>query len=151
MIKNIEKAFKLSVPFGIVLVALILVCVVLIIIAMWKIFEKTNIPGYIALIPIYNLYVLFNLVWNKLNFYITIVLFILSNTIDLVFEDMSNPFILVISLLITFASLIHKIELCNRISHCFSHKAGYTIGILFLPMVFLLILGLNKDEFKKVE
>lgn len=151
MLKNIQKAFELSIPFGIVLVSLIAISCVLIIIAMWKIFEKANIPKYIALIPIYNLYVLFNLVWNKLNFYITVVLFIVSNVIDLVFEDMSNTVILVISLLVTIASLIHKIELCSRISHCFSHKVGYTIGILLLPMVFLLILGLNNDEFKKVE
>ena len=69
----------------------------------------------------------------------------------LVFEEIPNVFILVVSLTISIVSLIHTIELCNRISHSFNHKVGYTIGLLFLPAVFLLILGLKSDEYKKVE
>lgn len=34
MLKNLKKAFEISVPFGIVFVALIVICCVLIIIAM---------------------------------------------------------------------------------------------------------------------
>lgn len=151
MLKNLKKAFEISVPFGIVFVALIVICCVLIIIAMWKIFEKANLPGYYAVIPVYNVYVLFKLVWNEFNFYFSVVLLILSTILDLVFEEIPNVFILVVSLTISIVSLIHTIELCNRISHSFNHKVGYTIGLLFLPAVFLLILGLKSDEYKKAE
>ena len=78
-------------------------------------------------------------------------LLILSTILDLVFEEIPNVFILVVSLTISIVSLIHTIELCNRISHSFNHKVGYTIGLLFLPAIFLLILGLKSDEYKKVE
>ncbi len=151
MLKILKKAFEVSVPSGIVSVALIVICCVLIIIAMLKIFEKANLPGYYAIIPVYNVYVLFKLVWNEFNFYFSVVLLILSNILELAFEEIPNVFILVVSLIISIASLIHTIELCKRISRSFNHKVGYTIGLLFLPAVFLLILGLNSDEYKKTE
>ena len=98
MLKNLKKAFEISVPFGIVFVALIVICCVLIIIAMWKIFEKANLPGYYAVIPVYNVYVLFKLVWNEFNFYFSVVLLILSTILDLVFEEIPNVFILFVIL-----------------------------------------------------
>ena len=35
------------------------------IIAMWKIFEKAGEPGWAAIIPFYNLYVLFKITWGN--------------------------------------------------------------------------------------
>jgi len=38
---------------------------VLAIIALWKIFEKAGEPGWAAIIPFYNLYVLFKITWGN--------------------------------------------------------------------------------------
>ena len=36
---------------------------VLAIIAMWKMFEKAGEPGWAAIVPFYNIYVLFKITW----------------------------------------------------------------------------------------
>ncbi|MEZ4508200.1 MAG: DUF5684 domain-containing protein [Eubacteriales bacterium] len=37
---------------------------VLAIVALWKIFEKAGEPGWAAIIPFYNAYVLFKITWG---------------------------------------------------------------------------------------
>ena len=47
---------------GIGFIVVILLVVVFMIAAMWKIFEKAGQPGWAAIVPIYNLYVLLKIV-----------------------------------------------------------------------------------------
>lgn len=42
-----------------------LIMCVLMVICMWKIFEKADEPGWAALVPFYNAYVLFKITWGN--------------------------------------------------------------------------------------
>lgn len=104
------------------LVSLIsLVLVVLVIVAVWKIFEKAGEPGWKALIPFYNIYTEYKMFWgNGWLFLLTLV-----------------P---VVNVVVTFMML-------HKMSKAFGHGIGFTLGLIFLPYIFMMILGFNSDEY----
>ena len=48
---------------------------------------------------------------------------------------------------IPIVGLIMYIIRNKRTSHAFGHGAGFTLGLIFLPNIFTMILGFNEDEF----
>lgn len=87
----------------------------LIIASMWKIYDKAGKPGWAALIPIYNLVVLLEIVgkpvWWILLFFIPIV------------------------------NIVIAIMVYHALSLSFGQGAGFTVGLLFLGIVFFPILA----------
>ena len=59
--------------------------------------------------------------------------------------------LILFSLVIAILGLVVLIMLYNRMSKSFGHDIGFTIGLIFLPNIFLLILGFNKDKYKKIK
>jgi hypothetical protein len=80
-----------------------------IIISMWKIFEKAGKPGWAAIIPIYNLIVLLEIV--------------------------GKPVWWIILLLIPFVNFIVMIFLAHLLSKSFGKDVVMTILLIFLPFV----------------
>ena len=94
---------------------------VLIIVANWKIFEKAGEPGWKAIIPFYNIYTEFKLFWG-------------------------NGWLFLLEL-IPIVNIVVAIILLSKMSKSFGHGAGYTVGLLFLPYVFLPMLGFGGDTY----
>jgi hypothetical protein len=90
-------------------------------IAMWKIYTKAGKPGWAVLIPIYNLYILLEIVgrpwWWLLLFFVPLV----------------N---VVVAVLIPF-----------DLAKSFGKGAGFGLGLIFLNMIFILILGFGSAEY----
>lgn len=99
-----------------------LLLVVLIIVAIWKIFEKAGEPGWKAIIPLYNVYTEYKIFWG-------------------------NGWLCLLTL-IPIVNIVVTIILYSKISKAFGHGAGFTVGLLFLPYVFLTMLGFNGDEYQ---
>lgn len=98
-----------------------LIIVVLVIVAVWKIFEKADEPGWKALIPFYNIYTEYKMFWgNGWLFLLTLV-----------------P---LVNIVVTFMML-------HKMSKAFGHGIGFTLGLIFLPYIFMMILGFNSDEY----
>ncbi len=89
--------------------------VILIIAAMWKVFEKAGQPGWAAIIPIYNLYIMTKIA--------------------------GKPGWWVIMFLIPFVNLIFAIWLYNMVSKSFGKDEGFTAGLVILGFIFWPILG----------
>ncbi|MBQ2659960.1 hypothetical protein IJF86_00840 [Candidatus Saccharibacteria bacterium] len=145
---------------GGVLATMYLVCLlislavyVLIIIAEWKIFTKAGEKGWKSLIPFYNLYIVFKLFWETKWFWITIgVTFgasLLASCMASI--DGAAGFVSLLTFGGSVFSIIVSIMLTHRMSKSFGHGAGFTCGLIFLPVIFTLILGFNKDKYKKVK
>lgn len=94
----------------------------------WIIFKKAGKPGWACLVPIYNIIVLFDIVkkpgWWFIMFFIPI------------------------------ANIIFLVKLTHALSVAFGKGIGFTIGLLFLGVIFYPILAfsdakyvLNKDDF----
>ncbi|MDE5910404.1 MAG: hypothetical protein K2H52_17010 [Lachnospiraceae bacterium] len=99
----------------------VLAILVLTLIAMWKIFVKAGKPGWACLIPFYSQYCLFDIAWGSGWLFL------------LTFVPCVNFVIMII--------------LNLKLAKAFGKGTGFGIGLVFLPTIFTLILGLSKDEY----
>lgn len=104
-----------AVDAGILFFLVYLGIIIVLIAGLWKVFTKAGQPGWAAIIPIYNIYIMTKIAgkewWWMLLFFIPCV----------------N---IVISLLLALA-----------IAENFGKSAGFGIGLWLLPMIFYPILG----------
>jgi hypothetical protein len=99
-----------------------LLIAVILIAAMWKVFSKAGQPGWAAIIPIYNIYVLCKVA--------------------------GRPGWWVILMLIPFVNFIIAIILCIDIAKNFGKGAGFGIGLAFLGFIFFPILGFGSATYQ---
>ena len=85
------------------------------IIGLWKIFSKAGKPGWAAIIPIYNVIVLL--------------------------EIIGKPVWWFLLLLIPCVNIIFAVIVINRLSKSFGQGVGFTIGLIFLGFIFYPLLG----------
>ena len=102
---------------------LIYVAIVIVIIAgYWKVFEKAGHPGWAAIIPFYNVYIMITIAgkpaWWLLLFLIPVVNLIIA--------------------------IIVNIEIAQK----FGKGAGFGLGMTFLSFIFWPILGFGDDEYQ---
>lgn len=95
--------------------------IVLMVAAFWKIFAKAGQPGWAAIIPIFNTYVLCKVA--------------------------GRPGWWFILLLIPFVNFIIYIILCIDLAKRFGKGAGFGIGLLLLPFIFFPILGFGSAQY----
>jgi len=89
------------------------------IIGMWRIFEKAGKPGWAAIIPIYNIIVLLEVV-GKPWWWLLLALIPCANFIMLI---------------------IGWVWINNLLSKSFGQGVGFTLGLMFLGFIFYPILG----------
>ena len=99
-----------------------LLIALLMIVAMWKVFAKAGQPGWASIIPIYNLYI-----WCKI---------------------VGRPAWWIILMLIPFVNIIVAIVLCIDMAKSFGKAAGFGIGLVFLGIIFLPILGFGSAQYQ---
>jgi hypothetical protein len=110
-----------GVLFGVVGALVGLVVGLVGLIAMWKVFTKAGKPGWAVLIPIYNLYVLLEIV--------------------------GRPVWWLIMLLIPFINVIFMFILAFDLAKSFGKGAGFALGLIFLNLIFFLILGFGSAQY----
>lgn len=115
------------------------------IIPMWRIFEKADQPGWKAIIPVYSSYVLYKISWKPSMFFITLVLGIIASTLLQLNDYMA---LVVIGVIINIAVMVLGILFNHKISKSFGHGAGFTVGLIFLSLIFLYILAFGSSEYQ---
>lgn len=145
-----------------------LVFYILTVIAIWKIFEKAGEKGWKAIIPFYNVYIMFKIVkmtgwfWGILiGGIIYSIISTINNMPNLYIIDSTdvatyytyyftaNPIMLFITIVWLIINLTASIIYSWRMSKVFGHGVGYFIGLIFLPNIFWLILGFGKSKYNK--
>lgn len=122
----------------------IIVITVLSIIANWKVYTKAGREGWKCLIPVYNVYVLYDMVWETKQFWIYLGLMIGSA----VFSALgSNLFVALVSLALSIAILVWSIRLLHHLSVCFGHGPAFTVGLVLLNTVFVMILAFGDSKY----
>ncbi len=92
------------------------------IVATWRIYEKAGQPGWACLIPIYNFYVLLKIV--------------------------GKPGWWLIWMFVPIANIVVGIWVVNLLSKSFGKDVGFTLGLIFLSIIFYPILGFGNAEYK---
>lgn len=90
--------------------------------SIWKVFVKAGQPGWAILIPIYNVYVM-TLIAKKPAWWLAIIL------------------------LVPIANIVFIIMLINAIAKNFGKDSGFTVGLIFLGIVFWPILGFGDAKY----
>lgn len=96
--------------------------IVLLIVAMWKIYTKADKPGWAAIIPFYNIYVLLEIV--------------------------GRPGWWLILYFIPFVNIVVWAIVQLDLSKSFGHGLGYAFGLILVPGIFHMILGFGGDTYK---
>ncbi len=105
----------------IVVLIIQLAVLVIIIAAQWKIYEKAGKPGWACLVPIYNIIVLLEIV--------------------------GKPVWWIILLLIPIVNIIVLFIVVHQLSLSFGKGTGFTLGLIFLGIIFYPILGFGDAEY----
>ncbi len=103
-----------------------LVLLVILIVSMWMIFQKAGKPGWAAIIPIYNVIVLFEIV--GLQWYWIFIFLVM--------------FIPVIGGLVLLAFGFY---LAYLLAKSFGKDVGFAVGLFLLSFIFYPILAFNKE------
>lgn len=101
----------------ILIISLALVAVSLL--AMWKLYEKAGFAGWVALIPVYNVYVLYYITWGK------------GVYMFLMFIPLANFAVTIITAI--------------KLAKAFGKSGGFAVGLIFLNFIFMLILAFDKS------
>jgi hypothetical protein len=104
--------------FGFIIILAILVVTI---VAGWKVFAKAGQPGWAILIPIYNLYVLLQIV--------------------------GRPGWWVILYLIPLVNIVIAIIIAIDMAKSFGQGTGFAVGLIFLAPIFYMILAFGSAEY----
>ena len=125
-------------PSIVVGVFLTLIMYVFVAVGLWKMFEKAGEPGWKAIIPVYNFYVLFKLSWNTLWFWVSlggsIFTIVVSNL--RVGAALASVFVVFVIFVFVVTFAINCLAM-YKVSLAYGKPAIYTLGLVFLPYVFL--------------
>lgn len=91
----------------------------LVIVALWFLYQKAGEPGWAAIVPFYNLYVLFKITWG-------------------------NGWLFLL-LLIPIANFIIMIITWVKFAQAFGKGGGWACGLIFLGFIFLPIMAFSND------
>jgi hypothetical protein len=92
------------------------------VVSVWKIFTKAGKPGWVILIPIYNVIVMLEIV--------------------------GKPWWFLFFTLLPIVNIVVGVWVTNLLSLSFGKDSFYTIGVILLSPVFIPLLGFGNAEYK---
>ena len=98
------------------------VVIILLIASIWKVFSKAGQPGWAAIIPIYNIYIMCKVA--------------------------GRPGWWLLLMLIPFVNFIIAIILNVDIAKRFGKGVGFAVGMILLPFIFWPILGFGSAQYQ---
>lgn len=106
---------------GVTFVIIYLAVVIIAIAGVWKTFEKAGKPGWAAIIPFYNIYIMIEIV--------------------------GKPGIWLLWMIIPCVNIVFLVWLYNLMSKSFGKEEGFTVGLVLLGFIFWPILGFGSAKY----
>ena len=94
-----------------------LAIIALMFVSLWKIFEKAKHPGWEGIVPIYNMYILTQIV--------------------------GLPILWFILCLVPCVNIVASVMIMLALAKAFKKDQGFAIGLILLPIVFLPLLAFS--------
>lgn len=106
---------------GLIVLVVYLLFIIAVVAGMWKMFAKAGEPGWAAIVPIYNIYILLKIV--------------------------GRPWWWLILMIIPLVSIIVSIVVMVDLAKSFGKGIGFAIGLILLGFVFIPILGFGDAKY----
>lgn len=107
---------------GIVLLVLFAAFVIAPMAGIWKVFSKAGIPGFLAFIPFINLFFLCKVA--------------------------NREWFMGFLFFVPIVNIVFSFIVYNDIAQRYGKGVGYTLGLIFLPMLFFPLLGFTAEPIK---
>jgi len=98
-----------------------LIIAILLITSRWRIFTKANQPGWASIVPIYNALIFLRII--------------------------GKPWWWILLFCIPIVNIVFLVWAANLLSKSFGKGEGFTLGLIFIPFVFELILAFGELEY----
>lgn len=108
------------------LLIIIALCVVMIV-SMWKVYTKAGKPGWASIVPVYNAYVLFEIVGMPAWY----------------------AFLMFIPFVGTVIYAVFQIVAYVKLAKCFNKSGGFAVGLVLVPFVFFPMLAFDKSTYNQ--
>lgn len=122
-----------------------LVFYILVVIACWKIFTKAGEAGWKALIPIYNVYILYKI--SGISFwtwcFIPVIVASIFNTLAQNGGDLATLW----SLIYLVIMVAVDVKIAIALAKAFGKGTGFMVGLVLLPNIFQIILGFSSAKY----
>lgn len=125
-------------------VALAIVWFVLQAIADWKIFTKAGEAGWKSLIPIYNVYVEYEICWTGLLGLVFVAASLVTGLID---TTNASNFVKVLVVVVWILAMILHLMQSIKLSKSFGKGVGFGLVLFFFGPIGRLILGFGSAEY----
>ena len=137
------------------------ICVILLVIARWKLFTKAGEKGWKSIIPIYSDYTEWKIGWKKINlFWVTfaliVVAYILMSIGGMTVNEIGHTTApanvgpaYIIGCLLLIPALILDLMAVFKLLKSFGKGAGWLVLYIFFPAIVLLILGFGSSKYTK--
>lgn len=122
-----------------------LIAAIIMIVSKWIIFGKAGEKGWKAIIPFYNDYILYKIVWDTRFFFISLGL-VLGMSVCSVGSSYSEIFTLLYYACLIAGAVI-GIMCQHKLSQSFGHGAGFTVGLVLLGIIFYPILAFGRSMY----
>ena len=114
---------NVGLPIGFLVIELVLLAII--IVGLWKLFEKAGKPGWAAIIPIYNTCMLIDIA--------------------------GKPIWWVLLMFIPLVNIVVFALVMIGLAQNFGRGLGTTVGLILLPILFMLVLGFGGAEYNQIE
>ncbi|MCI8359308.1 MAG: signal peptidase I [Lachnospiraceae bacterium] len=114
-------AGAIGVGYMVVYLAIIVVSLV----GLWKVFTKAGKPGWAAIVPFYNAYCLFEM-------------------------SFGNGWLFLLAF-VPCVNIVVMIMCSLKLAKAFGQGTGFGLGLVFLPFIFMMILGFGDAEYIGVQ
>lgn len=114
-----DEVFAAS--YSLVSVFFLLAFTVVILVGMWKVYVKAGKPGWACIVPFYNSYCLFDMTFG--NGWLFLLTFV--------------PCVNFVMMILVYVKL----------AKAFGKGGGYAVGLIFLPVIFIPMLGFGDAQY----
>lgn len=116
-----NAAYAAAAGILVVYYIIMLALAVLILVGLWKVFVKAGKPGWGAIVPFYNAYCLFDMSFG--NGWLFLLCFV------------------------PCVNVVMQIIMYVKLAHAFGKSGGFAVGLIFLPFVFVPMLGFGDAQY----
>ena len=123
------------------------VIILLNIIGLFKIYQKMGKPGWKGIIPFYNMYGLYDELWDKKYFWG----YLLAQAVMLNPSSPSSLLFSVADLVLSVAMIVVVMKLYIKLAKAFGKGTGFGVLTFFFAPICLAVLGFGSAEYEGVK